>query len=166
MTTLYRPLRIRELEPFIRQARERLGASMTPAGTGAVRALLTALSSGGMSAIAPDQDAGEGGGVFVPFFGVLANTMVFLPRLVRASGARVVMAQARRLPRGRGYHLEFLPPPEQLYAADLATAAAALNQGIESLVRRDPEQYMWCYDRYRIRPPGEPTLYPERRRYW
>ncbi len=165
MTTLYRPLRIRELEGFVQQARERFGAHMMPAGNRAVRALRTALGRGEMSAIAPDQDAGEGGGVFVPFFGVLANTMVFLPRLVQSSGARVVMAYARRLPRGAGFHLQFLPPPDAIYDPDLAVAAAALNQAIERLIQQSSEQYMWCYDRYRIRPTTDETLYPERHRY-
>ena len=59
------------------------------------------------------------------------------------------MAFAERLPQGRGYRLHL----EEL-SAD-RTDEAALNQAIEALVRRSPEQYLWSYNRYKI-PAGAP----------
>jgi len=161
MTTLYRQPRIRELESYVRQSRGRFGAKMVPAGPGAARAMLRALSKGEVVGILPDQDAGEGAGVFVPFFGELANSMVLLPRLAARTGALVVLGFAERLGVGSGFHMHFVPASERVRDPDLARAARALNEDIEKLVRRHPEQYLWSYKRFRIRPPGLRDPYRE-----
>ena len=64
---------------------------------------------------------------------------------------------AERLPRGRGYRIHLLPAPEGI--ADPQTGVAALNRGVEDMIRRWPEQYWWAYRRYRRRPPGEAKFY-------
>ena len=43
-----------------------------------------------------------------------------------------------------------------------AIPAASLNRDIERCVRKLPEQYLWSYKRYRIRPPGSPSPYRKR----
>jgi len=159
MTTLYRRPRARGLDGYVRESRSRFGATMVPAGPGAARPLLRALSRGGLVAILPDQDAGEGAGVFVPFFGELANTMVLLPRLAARTGALVVLGFAERLPRGAGFIIHFVPASEAIHDPDLARAAQAMNEDIEKLIRRRPEQYLWSYKRFRIRPPGSKDPY-------
>ena len=37
-----------------------------------------------------------------------------------------------------------------------------INQVLEGVVRKEPEQWVWAHRRFRTRPPGEPSLYPER----
>jgi KDO2-lipid IV(A) lauroyltransferase len=112
-----------------------------------------------MVGMLPDQDSGEGAGVFVPFFGELANTGVLLPRLLARTGAALIFGSAERLPGGRGFHLRFAPASAATHSSDLATAAAALNEDIERMIRARPEQYLWSYRRYRIRPPGSDDPY-------
>ncbi len=160
MTTLYRPPRVGELESFVRRSRGRFGATMVPANRGAARALLRALNRGEVVAILPDQDAGVGMGVFVPFFGELANTMVLLPRLAARSGAPVFIVYAERLRRGR-FHVHFVPAADEVGDPDVARAAASMNRDVERCVRAHPEQYLWSYKRYRIRPPGMRDPYRE-----
>ncbi len=130
-----------------------------PAGLGAVRTLTRALRRGEMIGILPDQDAGSGLGVFVPFFGEPANTMTLLPRLAAQTRALVVIAYAERLPRSRGFHVHFVPASEEIYSDDIELSAASLNRDIERCVRRRPEQYLWSYKRFRIRPKGMPSPY-------
>ena len=154
MTTLYRAPRIRELDPFFRHARGRWGARTVSASIGAVRPMLRALRDGEMVAMLPDQDAGEGAGVFVPFFGVVTNTVTLLSGLAARSDARVVFTYAERLPRAEGFRVHFVPASEGVYDPDVGTSAAAMNLDIERLVRRLPEQYLWSYKRFRIVPKG------------
>lgn len=162
MRAMYRTPRIRELEPFFRHARSRFGGEFHAAGPGAARFLLRALKDAKMIAILPDQDAGEGAGVFVPFFGELANTMTLLSRLTAKSGARVFVSWAERLPGSKGFHLHFVEAPDAVHAEDAAVSAAALNRAIEVEILRRPEQYLWSYKRYRIRPSGKPDPYRKR----
>ncbi|QKT03397.1 lysophospholipid acyltransferase family protein [Ectothiorhodospiraceae bacterium 2226] len=160
MTSLYRSLKVPELEEVVRGGRERLGARLVTADARGVRAAAHALKRGELVAILPDQDPRRGAGVFVPFFGVPAKTMVLLPRLVHRTGAAVVFAYAERLPRGAGYRLCFTPPAVAIAPdADIEAAAAAMNRGVEACVRALPEQYQWGYKRFRSRPPGETDFY-------
>lgn len=159
LTTLYRPLRAGTLDAMIRAGRERLGAHLVPTDASGVRALYQALGRGAAVGILPDQNPGRGTGVFAPFFGVAANTMVLLPRLARKTGAPLIYVVAERLPRGRGYHIHFYPAGNEISAAEIETAARRLNQDLETRIRERPEQYWWSYKRFRTRPEGEPGIY-------
>ena len=158
ITNLYRPPRVPELDALIRRGRGRLGARLATTDATGVRQLYRALIAGEVIGILPDQDPGDGG-VFAPFFGVSANSMVLLGRLARKTGAAVFFGFCERLPGSRGYRLQFLPAPDEIADPDPVVAAAAMNRGVEACVRRCPEQYQWGYRRFRNRPPGEPRLY-------
>jgi KDO2-lipid IV(A) lauroyltransferase len=159
MTSLYRPPRMQGLDNLMRKARQRAGATLVPTDAGGVRALYKALGRGELVAILPDQDPDRESGVFAPFFGVPANTMTLLPRLVRKTGAMVLMTFAERLPKGRGYHLHFLPAPTGLGDADVVVAATQLNAAVESCARQLPAQYQWAYKRFKTRPESGDKIY-------
>lgn len=161
LTALYRPPRVQALGALIRKSRERLGGTLVPTDAGGVRSLLKSLRAGEVAGILPDQDPHEQNGLFVPFFGVPANTITLLSRLAAKSGAPVFVAFAERLSRGRGYQMQFLPVDGRVNSDDPRISAEALNEAVEAVVRRYPEQYQWNYRRFRTRPPGEPELYHE-----
>jgi KDO2-lipid IV(A) lauroyltransferase len=157
----YRPPRQPALEPLLLRARGALPVEQVRAdGPAGVRKLYKRLLDGGVVGILPDQQPKLGEGEFAPFFGTPALTMVLLSRLAQRTGATVLFSVAERLPRGAGYRLHFLEAPDGIGAADLSTAVAALNRGVEDCVRLAPAQYQWHYKRYSIRPPGdERSLY-------
>lgn len=157
MTSLYRPPRQRWLEPLLRAGRERTGAALVPAGAGGVRALVTALRSGAIVGILPDQEPAAGSGVYAPFFGVPALTMTLAGRLAARTGCAIVTASARRVP--GGFELQFDAADPAVAAADREIAAAALNRSVEASIRRAIEQYHWEYKRFKRRPPGAPAIY-------
>ena len=159
MTTLYRPPRMASMDELLRQGRERLGANLVPTGPKGVRALYQALGRGGLIAILPDQDPREAGGHFAPFYGIAANTMTLLPRLLHKSQAPTVFCYAERLPWGRGFAIHFEKAPEGMNSEDMDVAVGALNQGVENCVRALPGQYQWSYKRFRTRPEGEADMY-------
>jgi KDO2-lipid IV(A) lauroyltransferase len=159
LTSLFRPPRLTELGALMRQGREHLGARLVPVDASGIRALHQSLARGETAGILPDQDPGPGKGVFVPLLGVPANTMTLLSRLAIKTGAPVIFCYAERLPRGRGYHIHFLPPPAEINREPLAHSAAAINRMVGTLIRRRPEQYQWGYKRFRTRPEGAAKLY-------
>ena len=110
LTILYRPSRL-GLDELSRQGRGRLGGKVVATDASGVRALLTALRDGEVLGILPDQDPGQEGGVFAPFFGIAANTMTLVSRLALKTGVPVFLTWAERLPRGQGFvlHLRALP---------------------------------------------------------
>ena len=159
MTALYERPVVTALERFYASGRTRFGARLAPGTAGGIRTLVRALSDGHIVGIMPDQDPRRGAGVFVPFFGVLANTTTLVSRLAQRSGAPVVLAFAERLPEGAGFRLHFSPASPAVRDADLLASASALNLDIERLVRGCPEQYLWSYKRFRVRPHGEANPY-------
>jgi Kdo2-lipid IVA lauroyltransferase/acyltransferase len=156
MTAMYRPPKIGSLEPLLRIGRSR-GAAMksVPADIRGVRAMLKALRRGEAIGILPDQVPGVGEGEWVEFFGRPAYTMTLVGRMSEQTGAAVLLCHAQRLARGRGFRFVAEPmlaprPPE--------SPVRALNRSLEYLIRRNPEQYLWSYNRYKVpagvRPPG------------
>lgn len=152
MTVLYRKPRKAALLPLVEGARSADGLLLAPADTRGVRMLMRALKLRQPLGILPDQVPSQGDGVWAPFFGKPAYTMVLPARLARAGDAIVLVLAGERLPGGRGFgiHVERLTEP---LTGDAVTDATLLNRAIEKMVMRFPTQYLWGYNRYK-RPPG------------
>jgi KDO2-lipid IV(A) lauroyltransferase len=158
MTTLYKPQK-GEVDAIMYEGRGRLGAQLVPTNGGGVKALLAALKRQEMIGILPDHDPPPGSGVFAPLFGMTAHTTELVSKLAARSGAPVWFCVAERLPRGRGFRWHLSAAPDGV--ADPVDGVAALNRGVEAVIRRLPEQYWWAYERYRHQPPGVPSPYRE-----
>lgn len=159
MTNLYRPPRQEGMEEVILRARARFGSRLAPTSAKGVRALYQALGNNELVGILPDQDPGENGGAFAPFFGIQTNTMTLLSRLAQKSGAAVLCVWAERLPHSRGFAIHFIPVADAIYSDDMQASVTALNQAIEAAIRQIPAQYQWGYKRFRTRPAGEAGVY-------
>lgn len=152
LVALYRPARKAWLGPLVASSRERPGLKTVPTSVAGVRSLIRVLRGGGYTAILPDQVPPAGQGVWAPFFGKSAYTMTLLARLAQQSGAQVLLCWCERRPSGQGFvmHFEPLDAPE-LRAPDARpeAAAAAVNAGMERIIRQAPGQYLWSYARYK-----------------
>ena len=144
ITILYRPPKLKWLEPLMRAGRSRGYGRLAPTTLGGVRRLLKALHGGEAVGLLPDHVPGFGEGVWADFFGRPAYTMTLVGKLQKATGCMVILAFSRRLPKGRGFALEL-----EMLEDDLSGPAGArrLNAAIEDLIRRCPEQYLWSYNR-------------------
>lgn len=160
LTTLYRAPRLGGLDRLMRAGRERLGAQLVAADASGVRALHDALARGRVVALLPDQvPQHRRSGEFAPFFGIPSLTPVLLSRLARRHDAAVIVAHAARLPAGRGFCLHFRPAPAGISGDSVEQSVALLNSAIEQQVRTLPEQYQWCYKRFRARESSRPCYY-------
>ncbi len=154
ITNLYQPPDYPEIVDFVKQSRERMGASLVPTDLSGVRALLSALKDNQLIGILPDQDPGDTGGVFAPFFAKPANTIVLVGRLWQRSHSPVLFTVCERLSWGRGYRVHILPATSAIQDEDPITNATALNQGVEACIARDPAQYIWNYKRWKRQADG------------
>lgn len=155
MTSLYKP-QPGALDGLIRQGRERLGAQLVPTAGSGIRALFIALKRREMIGALPDHDPPEGSGEFAPLFGIAAHTTSLPTKLAARTGARVWFCYAERLDWGRGFRIHLQPAPSGI--ADPVRGIAALNAGVEAVLRHLPEQYWWSHPRFRRRPAGEPPF--------
>ncbi|HEY4530473.1 MAG TPA: lauroyl acyltransferase [Luteimonas sp.] len=172
LAILYKPPESRIGEAFLRRVRADADAGrviQVPAEGPAIRQLFKTLRDGGVVGILPDQQPKAGDGVFAPFFGHDVLTMTLLSRLAERSGATVLFCACERLEGpDLAYALRVDPAPDGIHATDTATSAAAVNAGVERMVRRAPAQYQWTYKRFKAGLPGggetNPYLDLERRR--
>lgn len=151
ITILYSPAKAGWLNKMMQQGRQQGHTSLAPANLSGVRLLLKALKRGETVGILPDQVPDLGEGVWASYFGQPAYTMSLVNKLVEATNATVLLAYGERLPWGRGYifHVEPL---------NTDSSAQGINDAIEQLVRKKPEQYLWSYRRFK-----KPQLAREKR---
>lgn len=159
VTSMFQPPDNPALDRIIRRARMRNGATLVPTNTSGVKALLRVLKRGEVVATLPDQVPPPNSGGFAPLFGIPALTPTLCYNLISRTGARAVMAYARRIPASVDFEIVFLPVPETLYSKDEQVSLTALNQGVEATVNDVPEQYQWEYKRFRKQPGGERKYY-------
>jgi Kdo2-lipid IVA lauroyltransferase/acyltransferase len=147
ITVLYRPPKIKQLQPLIEAGRGRDKVRLAPANLGGVRLLLKALKRGEAVGILPDQVPAEGEGVWTDFFSRPAYTMTLAGKLAEATGATILISAAVRLPRGAGFAIHFTQFDGATTGAD---GARAVNLAIERMVKLEPSQYLWSYNRYKV----------------
>lgn len=146
MTVLYRQPRQAWLMPLIAAGRQRGKVTLAPANSQGVKLLLQALKRGEAIGILPDQAPLEGEGEWAPFFGRPAYTMTLASKLAQKTGAQVFMAFGERVSWGRGYNIHI-----RAIESGSINTPTLLNAEIERTIRQCPTQYLWMYDRYKIR---------------
>lgn len=151
LTALYRPPRKAWMAELMKGSRDRAGLQTLPTSVAGVRGLIRTLRAGGYTGVLPDQVPPLGQGVWATFLGRPAYTMTLLPRLAQQTGAHVFLCLCERL-RGGRYAIRFEPFDGTAMSDPKATpdvAAAAMNEGVERLIRRLPGQYVWDYARFK-----------------
>lgn len=139
------------VQKFIRSNRERAGLFVHPK-RGGMRSLARALAEGRVGMQVADQRQRQRG-VMVPFFGELASTDRSAAVLALRKGYPICVAGGARV--GPGFRFRGMlaatlhVKPTGNREADIERITAEVNRGLEKLILRHPEQYLWIHDRYR-----------------
>lgn len=136
--------------------RTKHGVGITDSGFG-LREILRTLKKGDCLGLMSDQDAGTKG-IFVPFFGKLASTVVGPAEISQKLGSPIVVVGGH--PRKTPPHLFEISAPmfPEDYPSGKAGAEAitsAFTQKLEEWIRRRPEQWFWLHRRWKTRPNDE-----------
>jgi len=158
MTSMYAPQKDPQADELIKHARQRTGANLIATDINGIRAMSKALKKKQLVAILPDQSPYDNG-LFVPFFGHACYTMTLLPKLAKKTNAVVIYVYAKRLHNDSGFKLIFREASKDLATMELEPATVQMNMDVEKLIRETPHQYQWTYKRFKVRPPGEDSLY-------
>jgi len=84
--------------------------------------------------------------------------MTLLHKLVKKSNATVLFASCIREKNDRQFKIQFESATFDASEADVEVFNRGMNQQIETIVQRNPEQYVWDYKRYK-RQPDDRELY-------
>ncbi|MCP4232820.1 MAG: hypothetical protein GY770_04410, partial [Aestuariibacter sp.] len=146
---LYKPQSNAAFDQFLFQARSRTGIEMLPTNTAGLRQMSRGLKQGKTVIILPDQRPGKmGAEIMHEFFGHSASSSPLIYKLSRSTDSDFFIAAMFRNDRLNGFDLEINPLQHDLLSADQHQSLQYLNQQMESLIRKHPEQYQWGYRRF------------------
>lgn len=147
---IYRSIKQPSLEHFIKQCRERFGASMHPRQEG-LRWLPRELKKGNSVYILLDQHLSNG--IPIPFLGHMANTTT-LPATFALKGTPVFSLTFQRLGRDFRFRMRLhpidMPPLSGDKNADAIEAMRHINRPLEAAIHERPELWLWTHRRWRI----------------
>lgn len=120
---------------------------------------LKVLRNNGLLFILPDQNFGDEGRVFVPFFGRLAATGIGPFVFSRRTKAAVVPVFMVRQSDGTHRLIIEKAMPTGDSEESLPRDAYAITQRIENYIRRYPEQWLWFHKRWKTQPEAKDVIY-------
>jgi KDO2-lipid IV(A) lauroyltransferase len=156
MHVVVRPLDNPRIDRFVERYRGLSGNPIIEKKQ-AARDILRALKSGDAVGILIDQNALPEEGVFVDFFGEKACANSSFVKLAHHSGAAVVPGYALWNETEKRYTIHFDPEIEM--TGNVQEDTQRVHSHLESVIRKNPDQYLWLHRRFKTRPPGEPSLY-------
>ena len=116
-----------------------------------VRGLIKRLKQGNIVWYPADQDYGPDHAVFVPFFGNTAATITATSRMAAMSKKPVFFIAHHRDPETHQYIIELTEPLESFPSDNPELDATRVNQILEGLIRKYPQQYLWTHKRFKTR---------------
>ncbi len=148
ISILYKPSKNHLLERLLKKMRPKKNIAMVQPNFSGVKKLMTAIKKGEVVGLLPDQVPPLEHGIYEPFFGQSAYTMTLAPKLILLTGAPVIWTYVQYKKNGWRVTIESWDLSE-FSKSNISEITKAMNQKIEQLILKDPESYMWSYDRYK-----------------
>jgi Kdo2-lipid IVA lauroyltransferase/acyltransferase len=158
---MYARQRSATLTQAMTEGRQRFNQTEMLLRTGGMRPALKRIKQNIPFYFCPDMDLGARDAVFVDFFGIPAATVTTLHRLAAITGAKILPCIT--VLTASGYVVRFESVWENFPSPDEVADTRRMNNFIEQAVLQQPEQYLWSHRRFKTRPPGAPSLYPNKR---
>lgn len=144
---LYKPMKNRYFNDHYVKAISRIGTPLFARGKRGLGEMVKFLRSGGMVGMVIDQHMGNG--ARLQFMGVDAMTALSAAEMALKYDALLMPVYAIRRPDGLGFDILVEKP---IPPGDPAAMTQALNDSLEALVRRYPDQWFWIHRRWKARP--------------
>lgn len=130
-----------------------------------IRQMIKALKVNKIIWYAADQDYGANKtSVYAPFFNIPANTITATTKLAKLTGAKVIPLTQKRINNNKNYEITIHPALENFPGENELGDATRINRFIEEYLKEDPTDYIWTHKRFKTRPEGEKSFYPEKKK--
>ena len=157
-STIYQRLGNPFIDADVRASRNRLGVLTFERKEGFTSAVAL-LRRGGTTAVLVDQHAGDAG-LWCPLFGRLASTSPLAATLALRAGASLMTITVYT--ERPGYWRLVIGNPLSTTTRDVGLITANVNQALEEVVRRAPEDWFWVHNRWKT--PNPNFLFAEYKR--
>lgn len=150
MTVFYQKHKNTALNRLVTNAREGTGSKLVPANSHGIRASLAAMKRNEAVAILADHTPHTGNNPQALFYGHPLRTSTLPYKLIQRFQPAVFFVSCYRGEGGvNDVRMCIEPAPEDIYSNEEAVSLAAMNDMLETIINRHPEQYHWTYKRFR-----------------
>jgi KDO2-lipid IV(A) lauroyltransferase len=150
-TTLYKKVKIKYLDKFVRKQREENNNEVYETNINGVRKIFKAFIDNKVVCLAADQVPKRGMGEYIKFFNTDAYTTTLAASMVYKTKKPAVFICINSFENNR-LGITIKPSKENIY--NDSEYKLSVNQSIEELIKINPKDYSWEYKRFRRSPSG------------
>ena len=150
-TTLYKKVKIKYLDKFVRKQREENNNEVYETNINGVRKIFKAFIDNKVVCLAADQVPKRGMGEYIKFFNTDAYTTTLAASMVYKTKKPAVFICMNSFENNR-LGITIYPCNERIY--NDSEYKLSINQSIEDLIKINPKDYSWEYKRFRRSPSG------------
>jgi len=154
-TSLYKKIKSKLINSFVKKFREEGNCKMVETGIGGVKSILTALEKNKMTCMASDQVPARGLGVYAKFFDHDCYSFSLAPNLARKSKKPILLSYLS-YDKDIGHVMNFKKPSKEIYSE---SGVQVMNDEMEKVIRISPSEYSWEYKKFRRLPLGDKDIY-------
>jgi KDO2-lipid IV(A) lauroyltransferase len=144
-TSLYKTIKLKPVNKFVKKFREEGNCKMVEVGIGGVKTILNSLENNQMTCMASDQVPADGLGTYSTFFGHECYSFSLAPKLARKSKKRILLAYLS-YEKNIGYIMNFKKPHNEIYSKN---GVDVMNREMEEEIIKSPSEYSWEYKKFR-----------------
>ncbi len=146
---MYKPNKIKGINRYILESRQKTNAVLVPADETGVRSIFKHLKQGGLTVILPDHLPKPSGGIYAHFFRQNTLSATIVSKLAYKTQCNVIGLSCIRNTGISSFSVQCVPLSTEILSKDLQKSVECLNQEIELIISQMPEQYIWSYKRFR-----------------
>jgi KDO2-lipid IV(A) lauroyltransferase len=150
-TTLYKKVKIKYLDKFVRKQREENNNEVYETNINGVRKIFKAFIDNKVVCLAADQVPKRGMGEYIKFFNTDAYTTTLAASMVHKTRKPAVFICINSFENNK-LGITIKPSKNNIY--NDSEYKLSLNQSIEELIRINPKDYSWEYKRFKRPPSG------------
>ena len=150
-TTLYKKVKIKYLDKFVRKQREENNNEVYETNINGVRKIFKAFIDNKVVCLAADQVPKRGMGEYIKFFNTDAYTTTLAASMVHKTKKPAVFICMNSFKNNR-LGITINPCNENIY--NDSEYKLSINQSIEDLIKINPKDYSWEYKRFKRPPSG------------
>jgi KDO2-lipid IV(A) lauroyltransferase len=156
-TALYKKIKFKSINRFVKKFREEGKCKMVEAGIGGVKTVLNSLENNQMICMASDQVPADGLGTYSTFFGHECYSFSLAPKLARKSKKQILLTYLS-YEKDIGHIINFKKPDNEIYSKN---GIDIMNWEMEEEIKKSPIEYSWEYKKFRKLSKGPRDIYKD-----
>ena len=144
-TSLYKKIKFKPINKFVKKFREEENCTMVETGIGGVKSIYNALENNQMTCMASDQVPADGLGIYSKFFGHECYSFALAPKLARKTKKEILLTYLS-YKSDIGHIINFKEPKIEIYEKN---GVDVMNKEMEDEIKKSPLEYSWEYKKFR-----------------